>query len=105
MKLGVGECDCVGGWDVKEEVLLDWSESANGVNMFWARMSPLTVLPMVVMQVVRLVLLLRPSFFFFYFCRCQLALAIKILVTLLGVGSKIGQGGGQMIVISKPMVV
>ncbi len=45
------------------------------------------------------------KFLLFYFCRCQLALAIKILVTLLGVGSKIGQGGGQMIVISKPMVV
>ena len=49
------------------------------------------------------VLLSCPSFFFSYFCRCESALANKILVTSLEVGSKIGQGGGQLMV--KPMVV
>ncbi len=83
-----------------------WGLIAKGSRiLFWSRMSPMTVLPMVVIPVLGLVLLSRPSFFFLYFCRCELALAVKILVTLLEVGSKIGQGGGQLMVISKPMVV
>ena len=62
--------------------------------IFWARMLPSTVLPMVVIPVVRLVLLLHPSFFFSYFCRCESALVVKILVKLLEVGSKIGARRG-----------
>ena len=44
-------------------------------------------------------------FFFSYFCLCESALAVKILGTSLEAGSKIGQGGGQQVVISKPMVI
>ena len=59
------------------------------------------------MPVVGLVLLSGPSFFFSYFCRCGSALAVKIfLVTSLEMVSKIGQGGGgQLMVLSKPMYV
>ena len=65
----------------------------------------MTVSPMVVMPVVGLDLLSRPSIYFLYFCRCESVLAVKFLVTSLEMGSKIGQGGGQLMVISKPMVV
>ena len=65
----------------------------------------MTVLSMVIMPVVGLVLLSRPSSFFSCFFRCESALAVKFLVTSLEMGSKIGQGGGQLMVISKPMVV
>ncbi len=49
--------------------------------------------------------LLPPNLFYSYFCRCDSALAVKILVTSLEVGLKIGQGGGQLMVILKPMVM
>ncbi len=83
-----------------------WGSIAKGSRiLFWSRMSQMTVLPMVVLPIVGFVLLSRPSFFFSYFCRCEPALGVKILVTLLEVGSKIRQGGGKLMVISKPTVV
>ncbi len=48
--------------------------------MLWSRMSPMTVSPMVVMPVVGLDLLSRPSIYFLYFCRCESALAVNIVV-------------------------
>ncbi len=71
--------------------------------LFWSRMSPMTVSPVVVMPVVGWFCCRVRSFFFSYFRGCESALAIKILVTSLEVGSKIGQGVGQLMV--KPMVV
>ena len=44
----------------------------------WSRMSPMTVLSMVIMPVVGLVLLSRPSSFFSCFFRCESALAVKL---------------------------
>ena len=72
--------------------------------IFWTKMLPSTVSLMVAMPVVRLVLLSRPSFFFSYFCKCESALTVKILVTLLEVGSKIGQEGGQLMIANNIMV-
>ena len=65
----------------------------------------MTVSPMVVMPVVGLDLLSRPSIYFLYFCRCESALAINIVVTLGEVGLNEGYGGGLVIVTSKPTVV
>jgi hypothetical protein len=50
-------------------------------------------------------LLLHPSFLCSCFWRCELALANKMLVTLLEVGSKEGQGAVLLMVISNPIVV
>ena len=108
---GGHECEWVCGLDVEEEVLENGSKMSKGVNcqgsriMFWSRISLMTVSLMVVIPIVGLVLMLRWSFFFLYFCRCESILAVKILVPSLEVGSKIGQGGRQLMVILKPMVV
>ncbi len=100
--------------DVKEEVFRSMGPKrprgsiAKGSRIvFWSRMLLMTMSLMAVMPIVGLVLLSLPSFFFSYFCRCESTLVVKILVTSsLEVGSKIGQvGGGQLMVISKPMGV
>jgi hypothetical protein len=67
--------------------------------MFLARISPITLSPMVEMPVLGFFLLLRPSFLRSYFWRCESALADKMLVTLLEVGSKEGQGAVLLMVI------
>jgi hypothetical protein len=48
---------------------------------------------------------LRPSFLRSCFWRCESELADKMLVTLLEVGSKEGQGAVLLMVISNPIVV
>jgi hypothetical protein len=73
--------------------------------MFLVRIPPMTLLPMVEVPVVGFFLLLHPSFFCSCFWRCELALAYKMLVTLLEVGSKEGQGAGLLMVISNPINV
>ncbi len=70
----------------------------------------MTLSPMVEVPVVVFFLLLHPSFFrpsFFRLCfwRCESALANKMLVTLLDVRSKEGQGAGLLMVISNSIVV
>ena len=65
----------------------------------------MTVSPVVVVPVILSVLFSRPIFFFSYFCRCESALAVNIVMTSGEVGSKEGHGGGQAMVMAKPMVV
>jgi hypothetical protein len=73
--------------------------------MFLARILSITLSPMVEMPVLVFFLLFRPSFLRSCFWRCELALADKMLVTLLEVGLKEGQGAVLLMVISNPIVV
>jgi len=50
-------------------------------------------------------IVVRTILFASYFCRCESALAVNIVMTSGEVGSKERHGGGQAMVMSKPMVV
>ncbi len=79
---------------------------ANGKrSMLRSMMLPMVVSPIVVISVDLSVLLLQPSFPCLQVCRCELALAMIIVITSVDVGSRLGQGGVQLTVISAPMVV
>jgi hypothetical protein len=73
--------------------------------MFLVRILPMTLLPMVEVPVVGFFCYCVQDFICSCFWRCELALTNTMLVTLLEVGSKEGQGAGLLMVISNLIVV
>jgi hypothetical protein len=107
----IGECDRNGWRGVKEEVLKKWAKAPEGVDR---QRDQYHVLGKDIANYFVANGRNASAWFFFViaskflrscFWRCELVFADKMLVTLLEVGSKEGQGAILLMVISNPIVV